>query len=157
MKLKNMNSKVMHCFLKTENYSCKVIYVWFCHQHISQQMSIGSLPWDLNFCYLLHWGSCQRKLYCFRDISKLQTIKFPKVNSIQIKVNYVGSHFWHGKENKQTQASLFPEMSTMIFIAVKNKTGLNCRIPNHLFACHWIWMVSFVFVPRSTKRLGIYK
>ena len=24
------------------------------------------------------WGSCQGKLYCFRDISKTQTIKFPR-------------------------------------------------------------------------------
>ena len=28
---------------------------------------------------LLLWGSCQGKLYCSRDISKTQTIKFPRV------------------------------------------------------------------------------
>ena len=27
---------------------------------------------------LLLWGSCQGKLYCFQDISKIQTIKFPR-------------------------------------------------------------------------------
>ena len=33
--------------------------------------------WHLNLPLLLLWGSCQGKLYCSHDISKLQTIKFP--------------------------------------------------------------------------------
>ena len=40
-------------------------------------LSIGLLPCDLNLPLLLLWGSCQGKLYCSRDISKLQTTKFP--------------------------------------------------------------------------------
>ena len=31
----------------------------------------------VNLPLLLLWGSCQGKLYCSLDISKLQTIKFP--------------------------------------------------------------------------------
>ena len=50
-----------------QNFFHSGSYVRFCHQDLRRYFI---------FPYLSLWGSCQGKLYCSRDISKTQTIKF---------------------------------------------------------------------------------
>ena len=50
-----------------QNFFHSGSYVRFCHQGLRRYFI---------FPYLSLWGSCQGKLYCSRDISKTQTIKF---------------------------------------------------------------------------------
>ena len=60
-----------------QHFFHRVIYFRFCHQDF-RRASIGQQPRYFIFPQLLLWGSCQGKLYCFRDISKTQTIKVPR-------------------------------------------------------------------------------
>ena len=64
--------------LCSQNFFHSLIYVRFCHQDLRRRASIGQQPRYFIFPQLLLWGSCQGKLYCSRDISKPQTIKFPR-------------------------------------------------------------------------------
>ena len=55
-----------------------VSYVRFCRQDLRRRASIGYQTRYFFFPHQSLWGSCQRKLYCSRDISKPQRIKFPR-------------------------------------------------------------------------------
>ena len=68
-----------HLFQNKKKKKKKIVTLDPRHGTLALDMEPSTLDPRQKDRLLLLWGSCQGKLYCSRDISKTQPIKFPRV------------------------------------------------------------------------------